>query len=284
MANKSGNIDHPFGASGKGYTLRMSWEETAVNTSANTSTVKVVAKLIAAKSYNITSTKDKKISITCNGVTQSGTCRVAIDGGQTKTLFTATFTVPHNADGTKTVSMTCRLDIEITISGIYVGYVQGSGNAVLTAIARNPNAPTSFTITAGFGNYVGLGDTVTLKWSGASGNITGYQIQYSRGNSGWKDYKSVTSAATSGSTTDSFTSTDINVNGAGKAVKYRIRSMNGTLGSAWKESNTLTITGSMDLKVSNAWKTGSVWIKVNGAWKRAKRVWIKVNGTWQYSK
>ena len=283
MAN-SGNIDHQFGAGGKGYTLRMSWEETAVNTSANTSTVKVTAKLIAASGYTITSTATKDIRITCNGVTQSGTCKVGVSSGETKTLFAATFTVPHNDDGTKTVAISCRLDIEITISGIYVTYVQGSGNAVLTAIARNPSAPTAFAITAGFGNYVGLGDTVTLSWSGASGVITGYQLQYSRGNSGWKDYKSISSTSTSGSTTDSFTATDIAVNGAGNAVKYRVRAMNGTLASAWKESNTLYITGGMDLKVSNAWKTGSVWIKVSGTWKRAKRVWIKINGTWQYSK
>ena len=44
------------------------------------------------------------------------------------------------------------------------------------------------------------------------------------------------------------------------------------------------MTGGMDLKVSNDWKTGTTWINVNGAWKRAKRVWINVNGTWQYSK
>ena len=153
----------------------------------------------------------------------------------------------------------------------------------MTKIARTPSAPTSFSISAGYGNYVGLGDTVTLSWSGASGVITGYQIQYSRGNSGWKDYKSVTSSATSGSTTDSFTSTDIDVNGAGKAVKYRIRAMNGSLASAWKESNTLTMMGGMDLKVSGSWTQGSVWIKVNNEWKRAKRVWIKRNNEWTYS-
>jgi hypothetical protein len=60
--------------------------------------------------------------------------------------------------------------------------------------------------------------------------------------------------------------------------------MNGTLASAWKESNTLVVSGAMDIKVSNAWKTGSVWIKVNGTWKRAKRVWIKVYGAWKQSK
>ena len=63
-----------------------------------------------------------------------------------------------------------------------------------------------------------------------------------------------------------------------------MRALNGSLTSAWKESNALTMLGGMRLKASNAWKTGSVWIKVNGTWKRAKRVWIKVNGKWVYSK
>ena len=187
--------------------------------------------------------------------------------------------INHNSDGTKTFSVSISAAIYT-----YAVNCTGSASFTLDKIARNPNAPTSCTITAGQGDYVGLGDTVTIKWSGASGVITGYQIRYKRGNSGWKDYKSVTSTATSGSTTDSFTSTDININGAGKAVQYAVRAMNGSLASGWCYSNTLTISGAMDIKVNGEWKTGSVWIKVNGTWKRAKRVWIKVNGAWKQSK
>ena len=190
-----------------------------------------------------------------------------------------TVTLNHASDGSKSFTVSVAASVYN-----WVVNCTGSGTFTLDKIARTPSAPTSVSITAGYGNYVGLGDTVTIKWSGASGVITGYDIQFSRGNSGWKDYKSVSSTATSGSTTDSFTATDINVNGAGKAVKYRVRAKNGTLTSAWKESNTLTMMGGMDIKVSNAWKTGSTWINVNGTWKRAKRVWINVNGTWQYSK
>lgn len=195
------------------------------------------------------------------------------------TIASGTKTIIHNADGTRNFTVSAQGAIYY-----YAVNCKGSSTFALDKIARNPNAPTAFSITAGYGNYCGLGDTITLKWSGASGVITGYQIQYSRGNSGWKDFKTITSSTTSGSTTDSFTSTDINVNGAGCAVKYRIRAMNGSLASDWKEANVLYITGGMDLKVSSAWKTGSVWIKVGGTWKRAKRVWIKVNGSWQYSK
>lgn len=195
-----------------------------------------------------------------------------------QTLFNVTKTVAHNADGSKTVSANVTV-----VTGTSSGTVTASESLTLTKIPRNPSAPTAFSITAGFGNYVGLGDKITLKWSGSSGVITGYELQYSRGNSGWKALKTVTSTATSGSTTDSFTTTTITTTGAGKAIQYRIRALNGTLTSGWKTSNTLKMLGEMDVKVNGTWNTGSTWIKVNGTWKRAKRVWIKVNGTWKYS-
>lgn len=277
----SGTKDNTFHS---GYTLRLIWNETAVNQSANTSTVNVKIQLVTGSGCNIQSSVAKNINVTCDNLTAMSTCMVSISGNSTKTLTEANFTVQHNADGSKTAAISCALDLKVTLGGKYYGTVKVSASAALTKIARSPNAPTEFTITAGYGDYVGLGDTVKLAWSGASGVITGYQIRYKRGASGWKDYKTVTSTATSGSTTDSFTSTDININGAGNAVQYAIRAMNGSLASAWAYSNILTMSGGMDLKVGSAWKTGSVWIKVSGTWRRAKRVWIKSGGTWRSSK
>lgn len=221
----------------------------------------------------------------------TGPIKVTIDGqvvynytGRTNMYLTwstsGSVTLSHASDGSK--SFTVKVEAAIYT---YAVNCTGSKSFTLDKIARNPSAPTKFSISAGYGNYVGLGDKVTLSWSGASGVITGYEIQYQRGNSGWQSSSSlnVTSTATSGSKTDSFTSTDIGLHGAGCAVKYRIRAMNGSLASAWKESNTLYMLGGMELKVNGAWKTGSVWIKVDGTWKRAKRIWIKVNGNWKYS-
>jgi len=192
-------------------------------------------------------------------------------------LFSKKVTIPHNSDGSKTIAVQARINITSIVTSDYQGF-----NVVLTKINSSGSigAISNFKITAGYGNYVGLGDTITLTWSKPSGTVTGYELQYNRGNSGWKAWKTVTSTTI----TDYFTATDININGAGCAVKYRVRAINSSSQSAWKESNTLTITGGMDLKVSNAWTTGSVWINVAGTWKRAKRVWINVNGTWQYSK
>lgn len=221
----------------------------------------------------------------------TGTCYCSIDGvtySQPVTssqiigiggvyLFDKTLTIKHNQNGTKTININAWLE-HSQFNAQKRGF-----SVTLTPIDVAPTAPTSFTITAGYGNYVGLGDELTLTWSGVIGNVTAYDIQYNRGNSGWKDWwKGYPSTARSGSMKDSFTRTDIAINGAGCAAKYRIRARNGDNVSAWKESNTLYITGGMDLKVNNAWKQGSVWINVNGTWKRAKRVWINVNGSWKY--
>lgn len=205
--------------------------------------------------------------------------RIKLYGNGATTVATGSRTLTHDNDGSKSFSVSLE-------AGIYTVAVNCRGSATFTLdkIARTPNAPTKCTISAGYGDFVGLGDTVNISWSGASGVITGYQIRYNRGNSGWKDFKTVNSTATSGSVTDSFTSTDKAINGAGNQVQYAVRTLNGSLESGWCYSNKLYMQGGMKLKASNAWKNGSVWIKVNGAWKRAKRVWIKVNGTWQYDK
>lgn len=267
---------------GDGYTIvtyfTFSWTATQ-NVSANTSTVtwKLTQKQTPTGS-GYTRTIEKKYATIDGSQSLNST---TISGTNGTVVLSGTKTISHNTDGSKTFSVS----VGVEVGGGQSSYnCTGSGSFTLDKIARNPNAPTAVSITAGQGNYVGLGETVTIKWSGASGVITGYDIQFSRGNSGWKDYKSVSSTSTSGSTTDSFTSTDINVNGAGCAVQYRVRAKNGSLTSAWKASNTLYISGAMDIKISGAWKTGSTWIKVGGAWKRAKRVWIKVNGTWQQTK
>lgn len=257
--------------------LIFSWTATQ-SVANNTSTIKWNVKSFGKESNYYYMAGNFNVVIDGATVYSSGD-RIKLYGNGATTVASGTKTITHNNDGSRSFAVSLQ-------AGIYYVAVNCTGSATFTLdkIARNPNAPTSFSITAGQGSMVGLGDTVTLKWSGASGVITGYEIQFSRGNSGWKAYKTVASSATSGSTTDSFTSTDINVNGAGKAVQYRIRALNGSLASAWVTSNTLTVSGAMDLKVSGAWKTGSVWVNANGTWKRAKRVWINVNGTWKQSK
>ena len=256
-------------------TVKITLTENSVSTANNTSSVNCKVTLSWTQgSWNHNGTTQVLVF---DGVRYTTTALLNPNETMTgsQTLFNVTRTVAHNSDGSKTVSATATV-----ISGGSSGTIKETATKVLTKIARNPTAPTAFSITAGHGNYVGIGDTINLKWSGASGVITGYELQYSSGNSGWTSWKTVTGT----SLTDSFTRTDINNHGAGKQIKYRVRALNGSLTSGWKESNALIISGEMDIKVNGSWKTGTTWIKVNGSWKRAKRVWIKVNGTWKESK
>lgn len=186
--------------------------------------------------------------------------------------------IPHNEDGTKSFNIRLEAAIEL-----YAINCTGEGNFTLNPIARNPDAPTTFNVSAGHGSKAGFGDTVSLSWSGAGGTISGYEIQVKRGAADWAALKTITSTGTSGSTTDKITITDIAKTGAGKTLQYRIRAMNGALPSSWKNSAVLTMTGGADIKVGGTWKQGTVWRNVGGTWTRASRVWKKVSGTWKES-
>lgn len=268
-----------FSTSNEYIKYNISVTESNVNTANNTSDISISVKFWRTNTgYETYGTGTVYVQVDGTQYTQAVTTSQKITSSGI-VLFSKKLTIKHNDDGSKKVNIKAKIS-HSRFSSSWNGF-----DVTLTDIERTPSAPTAFTISAGFGNYVGLGDEVTLSWSGASGNITGYEIQYNRGNSGWKTwYSNYTTSATAVTMKDSFTATDIAVNGAGNQVRYRVAALNGSLKSAYKESNALTITGGMDLKVNNAWKTGSVWINVNGVWKRAKRVWIKVNGQWQYSK
>lgn len=272
MASGSFNLTKT-GSTSSYITFTCNWSSTP-NASANNSSVNV--KIIAKKSSSSTADTYGNYTASANvgGSTQSvGSTSFRLSPNESITLLNKTFTVSHNSDGTKSVNIAASV-------GGNVMTASGSATVTLDKIDRTPSSITSFTISAGFGNYVGLGDTINLQWSKPSGTVTGYELQYQYGNSGWQSWKTVTGTSTSVSFAGR---TDVAQTGAGCKIQYRVRAMNGSQASAWKTSNALTMTGGMDLKVSNAWKQGSVWINVGGVWKRAKRVWIKVNGTWKYS-
>lgn len=78
---------------------------------------------------------------------KSGTCNVggssksftspAINGGVTKTLIgTTTHEVAHNADGSKSVTITGKFNIQATLSGSYIGSVSASKTVTLDTIPR----------------------------------------------------------------------------------------------------------------------------------------------------
>lgn len=270
----------------------------AVSSNFTTSNDKIIYNITVTESnVNVSNnTSDITVSVrfwrtdTGSETFGSGTCYCQIDGtvytqAVTPTqkitnsgivLFSKKITVQHNADGSKSANISARINLPDVLTSNYQGF-----NVALTKIAVSPSAIPVFTATAGFNDYVGLGDIINLNWVKPAGTVTSYQIEYQYGDSGWQPLKSVT---TTNTTTSFGEITDIDKTGAGKIIKFRIRAINGSQISNWKNSNQLIMSGGMDLKVSDEWKTGTTWIKINGSWKRAKRVWIKVNGLWQYSK
>ena len=124
-----------------------------------------------------------------------------------------------------------------------------------------------------------ISGTVNIAWSGAAGTITGYEVQYAlraAGSGTWGAWTAL-KTATGTSTTDTRSMM------FGQAVKYRVRAKNGSLASGWKESNALTRTGGVYLRVNGAWKPGTVYRRVNGSWKQAADVYRRIGGTWRRS-
>lgn len=244
-----------------------------VNTSANTSTVTVT--LYCWRDDN-TESYDANASakITIDGTAKT-ISPIAIDmttANKQLKVAESSKTITHNTDGSKSISFSASLTLNNTF-----GTNSFSSNLTLTKIATTPTAPTSCTITAGHGTKMGIGDSITITWSGATGTITKYQTQ-SRYNNG--DWANLTDRSGTSATSSWGAYNDSTLMG-GKTIQYRVRACNGSRYSGWKESNTLTISGVMNLNVSGAWKQGSTWINDGGTWKRAKRVWVNVNGTWK---
>ena len=120
-----------------GYRIQIAWTVDAQSVANNTSTVTAKVQLVSTgSSYTINSSASKSGSLTINGTTYSFTFTAALSGNQTKTLFTKTVTVPHNADGSKTCAFSCTAGINVTLSGTYYGNVTASGSGVFNAIAR----------------------------------------------------------------------------------------------------------------------------------------------------
>ncbi len=142
-----------FGKSGTRPYGVLTVTETATNTANNTSTLSI--KLVLKRPYAIESTATKTASCTINGTkyTWSGT----IGGSGDLTLISKTQTVTHNADGSKSISISASITLDITWVDGSIGTISGSGTMALTKIARYATASQSLTARTE--------TTATIKWS-----------------------------------------------------------------------------------------------------------------------
>ena len=166
-----------------GYALRVEWKVNSQSVADNTSNVTVTAYLVSSgSSYIINSSASKTVKLIINGAeykkTASGLANLT--GGQKKSLYSKTVTIPHNADGTKTFTMYCTFDMEVTLSGKYWDLIRapasGTASATLDTIPRATTPTTSGTWN--------VGNTVTINTPGAADDFT-HTLQYSLNNSTW---------------------------------------------------------------------------------------------------
>ena len=167
------NIDKSF--HNNGYTLRISYTVNSQNVANNTTNITAEVHLISnGSSYNINSSAAKNGTLSINGTSYSFSANVSLRGNQNKTLFTKTVDVPHNSDGTKTCSLSCSLNIQVTLSGRKYNTVSTSGNVTFNTIGRNTTVTTS-------GTYK-FGTQMTINHSRASTAYT-ITLRYTCGNS-----------------------------------------------------------------------------------------------------
>lgn len=121
-----------FGQSGTRPYCTLTVTQQSQSAQNNSSTVSYVLTLVRPSA--VTSSATKSWSVTINGSTYSGSG--TIGGSGNKTLLSGTVTIPHNADGTKTLSFSGKCQLDINWGGTQLGTISGNGSMTLTPIQR----------------------------------------------------------------------------------------------------------------------------------------------------
>lgn len=146
------------------YRLRVDWTATQ-SVSGNTSKITATMYLVQASSWGlgIASRSDNKIAI--NGTEQTWTSpAISNGGGKTTKLATVTSgNIAHNADGSKSVTISVTFELNATISGTYRDVITASSTVTLDTIPR----ATQPTLSASSAN-MGAAVTVTMDRASSS--------------------------------------------------------------------------------------------------------------------
>lgn len=178
------------------YRLRVDWTATQ-SVSGNTSKITATMYLVQASSWGlgIASRSDNKITINGKAYTWTSPA-ISNGGGRTTKLATVTSdNIAHNADGSKSVSISVVFELNATISGTYRDTITASATVTLDTIPR----ATQPTLSASSAN---MGAVVTVSMPRASGSFT-HDLSYK------VDGGSYVSIATGRSTSYSWTVPDV---------------------------------------------------------------------------
>ena len=200
------------------YKLRVDWSATQ-NVSNNTSKITAVMYLVQASSWSLSISSRADNETTINGTEHTWTSpAISNGGGKTTKLATVTSgNITHNADGTKSVTISATFNIRATLSGTYRGTITASQTITLNTIPRATQPTLSST-------SVNMGSAVTISMPRASSAFT-HDLAYSF-NGG-----SYVSIATGRGTSHSWTVPDLAdriTNATSGAVKIRCITKNGS--------------------------------------------------------
>lgn len=154
------------------YKLRVDWAATQ-NVGNNTSKVTCALYLVQASSWslNISSRTDNEATIAGSDFTWTSAA-ISNSGGKTTKLGSVTSgNITHNADGTKTITISAKFNIKATLSGTYYSAITASASVTLNTIPR----ATTPTLSA---SSVNMGSAVTINLPRASSAFT-HNLAYS---------------------------------------------------------------------------------------------------------
>ena len=153
-----------------GFTLITEWSE-AQNIADNSGTVTCTHKLKCASGYALY-IGARSNSCIAGGVSKTfNSSAISTAGGTTITLGTTTHPINHEADGSKTISISTTFYVKATLDGKYVDSFSVSGTVTLNTIPR------ASAVTC---NSFYIGDSTSITINSASSNFT-HTLKYTFG-------------------------------------------------------------------------------------------------------
>ena len=119
----------------RGYTLQTTWTATQ-STAGNYSTITATHKLVCDSTFALYIDGRTNTCTVDGGSKQFTSSAISTAGGTTISLGTTTHTVYHNADGTKSTTLTTVFNMQADIVGTWVSSITASGTITLNAIPR----------------------------------------------------------------------------------------------------------------------------------------------------
>lgn len=237
----------------RGYTLQANWTATQ-NISGNYSDITITHTLIIGSAYSL-NIGTRSNTCTVDGAAQNYTSPAINQKGGSVTLGTTTHRVNHNADGSKSCTVTDVFNVNATIDGSKVSRITASGNITLDTIPRQA------TITSA-NDFTDTG-TPQLQYSNAGGFTADAYLEFAPVGSGTQIMRK--HAITGKSGTYTFVLTDAEretlraaCTGVSMPVRYALRTIIGgkeyysTLDRTMSMSDAAPILGALSYADGNA--------------------------------